>query len=66
MNAHKVSVWDKLRKPWEHHPQNLPTVRPAASELSAIEVELRAMRARPDPVYGAAVSALSDSNRPAG
>jgi len=60
----KVSVWEKLRRPWEHHPPDLPMTRPGGGELSAMEVELRALRARPDPAYGDAVSALSNPARP--
>jgi len=60
----KVSVWERLRRPWEHHPPDRPAARPAGGGLSAMEVELRAMRARPDPAYGDAVSALSNSGRP--
>ena len=61
---HKVSVWDKLRRPWDHHPAERGETHPAADGLSAMDIELRAMRARPDPAYGDAVSALSSSGRP--
>lgn len=60
----KASVWEKLRRPWEHHQPDLPAAHPASSGLSAMDVELRAMRARPDPAYGDAVSALNNSGRP--
>lgn len=69
----KLSVWEKLYQRWEHrepHAQFTGAGAPNASandrQMCAMEVELRAMNAKADASFDAAVAALRRGARPRG